>query len=308
MGPIVEAFFWGSAIALAAPILLAALGEIIAERAGMFTVGIEGFMLSGAFAAVAGSIVTDSATVGLLVAMTVGTALGVIYGLGVVYSRADQVVIGIGFNLVVLGLTSMLRRVWFPTGMSSPEVGALGPTRIPLLADIPWAGEVFFDQSPIVYALYVLVPLTGWLLMDSRPGLLVRAAGDGAVAAESHGVPVLRTRLIAMSINGCLCGAAGGALIFVAAGGIFVDNMVSGRGYLVLALVMFSRWRPGWAALGAVLFGAADALQYVGQAAFGDAVPTAVFLMAPFLLALITWVVIGNRSAGPSDIGRPLLL
>ena len=308
MSSMLEAFFWASAIALAAPLLLAALGEIISERAGMFTVGIEGFMLSGAFAAVAGAVATGSATLGLLIALVVGAVLGLLYGLGAAYSRADQVVLGIGFNLIVLGLTSLLRRAWFSRGMTAPDVGWLTRLRIPLLADIPWIGEVLFDQSPVVYLLYVLVPVVAWFLRSTRSGLLVRATGDGAVAADSHGVPVLRVRLAAMTVNGLFCGAAGAVLVLVSAGGIFVDNMVNGRGYLVLALVMFARWRPLWAAVGAVLFGAADALQYIGQAAFGDAVPTALFLMAPFVLALAAWVIIGNRSTGPSDLGRPFLV
>lgn len=307
MSTILESFFWASAIALAAPLLLAALGEIVTERAGMFTVGIEGYMLAGAFSTVAAAIVTGSPGAGLFIAMVVGSLLGALYGLGVAYARADQVVIGIGFNLVILGLTSMLRRVWFPTGMSAPDVAWLGRTEIPGLAKIPWLGNVLFNQSPIVYVLYALVPVVGWLLIHSRPGLLVRAVGDGAIAANSHGVPVLRTRLVAMTVNGLLCGAAGGTLVLVSAGGIFVDNMVNGRGYLVLALVMFSRWRPAWAAVGAVLFGAADSLQYIGQAAFGNAIPPAAFLMAPFILALVAWVLIGNRSPAPSDMGRPFL-
>lgn len=307
MHNLVESFFWASAIALAAPILLAALGETFAQRAGVFTIGIEGLMLSGAFGAAAVASWSGDVIVGFVGAALAGAVLGALYGVAVVLFRADQVVVGIGFNLIVLGATSMLRRGLFPTGMEVPSTSALDRHELPLLGDIPWIGEVLFDQSPVVYALYVLTPLAVFLLFHTRVGLLVRAVGDGALASSATGIRVPRIRMWVMVVNGTLAGAAGATLVLVNAGGVFVDNLVDGRGYLVLALTMFARWHPGWVALGAVLFGAADALQFIAQATFGGHVPTAVFLMAPYLLALAAWVVMGKRSRAPSDLGVPLL-
>lgn len=307
MNSLIDTFFWASAISLAAPLLLGALGETFAQRAGMFTIGLEGLMLSGAFVAVAGSIWSGSLLVGLLLAIGVTALLGAAYAVAIVGCRADQVVVGIGFNLVALGVTSILRRQWFPSGMTAPRSDIFSDRAIPLLSDIPWLGAVLFDQNPLVYALYLVVPLCAYILHRTRVGLLVRAAGDGAAAAESAGISVVRVRFVTMTINGAFAGAAGAALVLIDAGGVFVDNIVDGRGYLVLALTMFARWKPVWVALGAVLFGAADALQFIGQAAFGENVPTAVFLMAPYLVALIAWAVMGNRSAAPSDLGKPLL-
>jgi len=307
MSNLIETFFWASAIGLAAPLLLAGLGETFAQRAGVFTIGIEGMMLCGAFSAVAMSIATGDVVLGLFFAALFGAAIGAAYGAAVVLSRADQVVVGIGFNLVAIGVTSTLRRQLFPDGMTVPDVGVLRDRPIPGLSEIPWIGPVFFEQNLAVYLLYVLVPIAAWLLFRTRTGLLVRASGDGAEAASSAGIRVLRVRMWAMAVNGLCAGAAGGTLVLIDAGGVFVDNMVDGRGYLVLALVMFARWQPIWVAVGAVLFGAADALQFLAQATFGGHVPTAAFLMALYVVALVAWVVMGGRSKAPTDLGRPLM-
>lgn len=307
MHSLIETFFWASALGLSAPILLAALGETFAQRAGVFTIGIEGLMLSGAFTAAAVAAATGDVLTGFAVAIVVTAGLGVLYACAVVLCRADQVVVGIGFNLIALGATSLLRRQLFPRGMTTPDSSIVDRRAIPLLSDIPWLGRVLFDQSPFVYLLYVLTPLAAFVLFRTRAGLLVRAVGDGADAAAAAGIPVLRVRMLVMLLNGALAGAAGAALVLINSGGVFVDNLVDGRGYLVLALTMFARWRPLWVAVGAVLFGAADALQFIAQAAFGGHVPTAVFLMAPYLLALVAWVVMGRRSQAPTDLGRPLL-
>lgn len=307
MEALLGVFFWSSVVGLAAPLLLGALGETLAQRAGLFTIGLEGFMLAGAFVSVAGAVLTGNAVAGLLFGAVMGAVLGLAYAGLVVYARADQVVIGIGFNLVVLGLTSMLRRLWFPGGMTAPDVSALSGWRIPLLADIPWVGDVLFAQSPAVYLVYLLVPVTSWVLWRSRWGLDLRASGDGAIAAAAQGVPVLRTRAFAMILNGALAGTAGGILVLVFSGGAFVDDITAGRGYLVLALTMFARWRPVRVMAGAVAFGVADALQYIGQMIIGDAVPPALFLMAPYLLALLAWLLMSRGARGPADIGVPLL-
>lgn len=308
MHNLVESFFWASALGLSAPILLAALGETFAQRAGIFTIGIEGLMLGGAFTAAAVAAATRDVPAGFAVATVLTAGLGVLYAWAVVLCRADQVVVGIGFNLIVLGATSLLRRQLFPRGMDTPDASIMDHRAIPLLSDIPWVGPVFFDQSPFVYLLYVLTPLAAFVLFRTRIGLLLRAAGDGAEAAASSGIPVVRVRMLVMLLNGALAGAAGAALVLINSGGVFVDNLVDGRGYLVLALTMFARWHPLWVAVGAVLFGAADALQFIAQATFGGHVPTAVFLMAPYLLALVAWVVMGRRSQAPTDLGRPLLI
>lgn len=307
MGGILGIYFWSSVIGLAAPLLLASLGETLAQRAGLFTIGIEGFMLGGAFTSVAVGVWTGNALAGLAAGILAGAALGMVYALLVVTARADQIVIGIGFNLIVLGLTSLFRRTWFQGGMTVPDQTSLAAWKIPGLSEIPWLGGVLFAQSPAVYVVYLLVPVVSWVLWRSRWGLEMRASGDNAIAASAQGVPVQGVRFWTMVLNGAMCGAAGAILVLVQAGGVFADNITSGRGYLVLALTMFARWLPWRVLVGALVFGAADALQYVGQAIVGDAVAPAIFLMAPYLLALVAWLFMSNRVPGPRDIGVPLL-
>lgn len=307
MGGILGIYFWSSVIGLAAPLLLASLGETLAQRAGLFTIGIEGFMLGGAFTSVAVGVWSGSAVTGLAAGVLVGAALGAVYAALIVYARADQIVVGIGFNLIVLGLTSLFRRTWFEGGMTVPDQTSLGDWKVPGLSDIPWVGGVLFSQSPAIYVVYLLVPVVAWVLWRSRAGLSIRASGDGALAAAAQGVPVLRVRFWTMVVNGVLCGAAGSILVLVFAGGVFADNITSGRGYLVLALTMFARWLPWRVLVGALVFGAADALQYIGQAIVGDAISPAIFLMAPYLLALVAWLFMSNKIPGPRDIGVPLL-
>lgn len=307
MGGILGIYFWSSVVGLAAPLLLASLGETLAQRSGLFTIGIEGFMLGGAFTSVAVGVWTGNAVAGLFAGLAAGAVLGAVYALLVVYARADQVVVGIGFNLVVLGLTSLFRRTWFEGGMTVPDQSSLAAWDIPGLSQIPWIGGVLFSQSPVVYVVYLLVPVTSWVLWRSRWGLEMRAAGDGAIAASAQGIPVLSVRFWTMVVNGALCGTAGAILVLVEAGGVFADNITSGRGYLALALTMFARWLPWRVLVGALVFGAADALQYIGQAIVGDAIAPALFLMAPYLLALVAWLFMSNKVPGPRDIGVPLL-
>ncbi|OAA25383.1 nucleoside ABC transporter membrane protein [Frankia sp. EI5c] len=299
-------FFWSSALALAAPLLLAALGETVVQRAGMFNVGLEGMMLVGAFAGVAATIRCGGAVVGLVVAVAVGALVGLGYAVAVGWARADQVVIGIGFNLAAIGVTSLLRREWFGSGMTAADLGVLDDLRIPGLASIPFLGPVLFDQSPLVYLSYLVLPVVAWALAGTRAGLLIRAVGDGAAAADAHGVPVLRVRAAALAFGGATAGLAGAILALVQSGGVFVDNMAAGRGFLALALTIFARWIPWRVVVGAVAFGALDALQYRGQAEFEN-IPSSLFLMAPFLLALIAWVMLGDTRSAPRDLGKPFI-
>ncbi len=307
MTTLMGAFFWASAVALAAPLFWAVVGEIFAERSGVFTVGLEGLMLASAFVAAAASALTGNAFIGVAIAVAVAALLGGLYGIAVVLFRADQVVVGIGFNLVVLGVTSLLRRQLFPSGMPAVDGWLTRRHALPILSDIPWIGQVLFQQSAFVYGGYVLLIGAMYVLYRTRFGLVARAVGDGAEASVAIGLRVLRARMRAMVLNGALAGVGGAALVLSNAGGVFVDNLVNGRGFLVLALAMFARWRPGWAAVGALLFGAADALQFLAQASFGEQIPTAFFLAAPYVLALLAWAIMGRRSEVPSDLGKPLL-
>lgn len=307
MGELVGTFFWASTVRLAAPIFLAAIGETIVERAGMFNIGIEGMMLVGAFAGVAGGTVTGNTFVGLLLAVIVTGFLGFLYGVLVAVFRADQVVTGIGFNIVVLGGTSLLRSSWLSERIVPLSPGLLGSHAIPALSSIPFVGRVFFDQSPIVYAAYVILSVTSFYLFRTRSGLLLRAVGERATAADSAGVPVTAIRIAAMTFGGVMAGMAGAYLSIVATSGVFIDNMTLGRGFLAIAIAIFGKWNPYRVALAALLFGAAQALQFSSQALFGESVSPPLLLMLPFVLAIVVWATMGRGNTAPQDLGRPFI-
>lgn len=307
MSDLLTAVFWASAVRLSAPMFIAAIGETIVQRAGMFNIGIEGMMLVGAFAGVAGSSVGGSAAVGMLIAVLVTGALGCVYGVIVAAFRADQVVAGVGLNILAIGATSLLRSTWLASQAGSVSPGFLAQKAIPVLSEIPFIGPVFFTQSPIVYAAYVILPTSAFFLFRMRSGLTLRAVGEQALAADSAGVRVIGTRIAAMTFGGAMAGMAGAYLSLVATSGVFIDNMTLGRGFLAIAITIFGRWRPFYVALAALLFGAAEALQFSGQALFGESVPTSLLMMFPFVLAIIAWVVMGRSEAAPDDLGRPFL-
>jgi general nucleoside transport system permease protein len=306
MSQLTLALFVASAVRLTVPILLAAFGELVSERAGIFNVGIEGMMLFGAFSAVAGAGWTSSAPGGLAVGAAFGCLSGLVLGVFVVLLRADQVVAGIGLNILALGVTSFLRDQFLKSQLTPVTAGVLGPQRIPVLADIPVVGRGFFDQSPLVYAAGAIALALYAFLRYTSAGLVLRSVGEGATAADAAGVPVLRVRLLAIGFTGLLAGLGGGYLSLVAGGGVFVDNMTGGRGYLAIAIAIFGRWQPLWVVAAALFFGAADALQYQGQA-LGLTVPTPILLMSPFLLALVAWVALGKSKTAPADLGRPFI-
>lgn len=300
------ALFLASAVRLAGPVLFAALGEVVSERAGVFNVGLEGMMLFGAFGAVAGTQATGNTIVGALAGVGVGGFSGLVLGVIVGYFRADQIVAGIGFNLLALGLTSFLRNELLASSTEAANIGLLGPWAIPGLSKIPVLGEGVFTQSPLIY-LAVILAVVLWLsLRFSVPGLVLRSVGENAAAADAAGVPVVGIRVASVVFAGVMAGLGGALLALVQTGGLFIDNMTGGRGYLAIAIAIFGRWQPLWVCAAALLFGAADALQYQGQT-IGISVPTPILLMFPFLLALAAWVLLGRGRAAPQELGRPFV-
>jgi simple sugar transport system permease protein len=178
--------------------------------------------------------------------------------------------------------------------------------RVPGLYQLPIIGRGFFMQSPVLYVAVAVAVLLWLMLRFTRMGLIIRAVGEGADAADAAGISVTMVRFGAMAFTGLCAGVAGGYLTLVASGGVFVDNAISGRGYLAVATVIFSRWNPLWILLASVLFGFADAMQYQGQE-IGLSISPELLLMLPFVLALLAWVLIGNGNSGPSEMGLPFL-
>ncbi|WP_214105874.1 ABC transporter permease [Acrocarpospora catenulata] len=279
-------------VVLAVPILLAAGGELVSQRSGVMNVGLEGMMLFGAFFGFFTVERTGSTWLGLLAGVAAGTALAVVMALLAVTLRADQIVVGVGINLLAAGVTIFLnRQLYLDAGQVTVDRMARLP--IPLLADLPLVGPVLFDQSPVVYLCYAIVPVTAWALYRRRWGLAVRGSGELPEAVETAGINVNRVRWGAVLIAGGLAGL-GGAFLSVAQVGLFIEGMTGGRGFLALAAVVFGKWHPRGMVLACLLFGGADALQLRLQNA--ETIPPVVWLAA--VAVAVVFLVLRLRRGG----------
>lgn len=290
-----------ASLRLAAPLLLAALGELIVQRSGVVNIGIEGMMLTGAFAAFAVAVATGSPGWGAASAVGAGATLAAVFAFFAVVRRADQIVVGTAINLLALGATGLALRTLHPAG--APEAPVVASLVVPGLAELPWLGSVLFRQTGYVYGGVLLALLLAWGLRGTRPGLRLRAVGEAARAADAEGVRVTATRFTAVLVGGALAGLAGSALS-IDQSSTFTEEITAGRGFIALTIVIFGRWLPFGALGAALLFGAATAMQFRLQAR-GYAVPYPVFLMLPYVVTLGVLTFASGRARAPADLGRP---
>lgn len=302
-----SAFFvtWLSAtVRLSGPLLLAALGETFAERAGILNVGIEGTILLGALASYLVTYATGEVWLGLLAAVLAGLVSNLLLAWMYVTVRASQVVVGIVFNVLALGVASFVYRLVLGAAASPQTVAMFAPLHIPLLSDIPGAGPVLFNHTILLYLTFALVPLAHLLLFRTGFGLALRAAGENPKAADNAGIDVPRMRYVGTLISGAAAGAAGGYLM-LAEVGLFRETIVSGQGFIALAIVILGRWNPWKAAVAALVFGAADALQLSLQM-FGAAVPPQLLLSLPYVLTILAISgLIGRSAVQPAALMQP---
>ncbi|MEA2527437.1 MAG: ral nucleoside transport system permease protein [Thermomicrobiales bacterium] len=286
----------------AVPLVLAGLGEAVAERAGLLNLGIEGMMLSGCFFGFWAAYHTESLTVGMLAAVAAGLVLGLIFGFLTISLRVDQVLVGLAITIFSAGLTGFLFRDLFGGQNVSAAVDPI-QVAIPVLRDIPIIGEPFFDRQLIFYLGWGLVPVFAWLLVRTRFGLNVRAVGENPFAADAAGVNVIRTRYLAIAIGGAMAGFAGGYLA-VADLKIFTIGMTVGQGFIALAITMLGRWNPYRIVVGAILFGMLRALAD-GLPILGVDVRTEFIGMLPYIGIMLGLVVLAGRTALPAALGVP---
>lgn len=300
MGPFDSAWLI-AAIGLSVPLLWAALGELISERAGVLNIGLEGMILGGAFAsfAVAGS--TGSPWLGVLAAVGVGVLLAAIMAFFSIEAGADQIVVGLGLFILAGGATAFANQQLY-SGTTQVTTPTISIVDLPGLVDLPVIGKALFHQTLLGYGAFLAVPLVYLLLWRTNWGLAVRATGEAPDASEAGGIAVRRVRWTATLCAG-IGGGLSGAVLTTGTIGVFGDNMSSGRGFIALAAVVFGRWRPVGALVACLVFGGADALQLRLQA-IGD-VPQAVWIVASAIVAL---TVVGRvRSAQRSGL-RGLML
>ena len=299
-------------IAAGTVLLFAAIGEILAERAGVLNLGVEGMMLIGAVAAFSVTLSTGNPWLGLIAAMVVGALLGLLHGVVTIHLLADQVVSGLAVTFLGTGLARVLGE-----GLTNASAARLPSARIPLLADLPILGPIVFNQNVLVYIGFLLVPAAWFWIERTRPGLHLRAVGEAPAAADAQGIGVHRLRLVYVAIGGLLAGLAGATITIGVNPGWFGDQTVNGRGWIAVGLVIFARWSPIRAAFGAYLFAAITpwilAMQGVDTIAgfpnpFLPGRSATFFLeMLPYLF-VITVVILGSRGALRRRIGAPAAL
>jgi ABC-type uncharacterized transport system permease subunit len=287
-----------SALALGTPLLFAALGELVSERAGILNIGVEGLMLTGAFAGFLGCWSTGSPLVGMAAAAGAAMVLGLVLAVWIVGLDADQVVAGAALNILALGLTGVAYRAVFGVTGAALTVPTFRPLAIG--GHAPWL--IPLRQPAPVYVALALVPLVWVVLARTRLGLALRAVGEAPDAAASLGIPVATMRVGAILVAALLAGIGGGYLS-LAYSNTFVEGMSAGRGFIALAIVVFGRWRPLGILAGALLFGAASAGQFHLQAA-GIAVSYHLLLMLPYVLTLGVLAFTSGTAAAPAALGR----
>lgn len=295
-----------AAIRIATPLLLAALGGILSERAGVFAVGLEGMMLAGAFAATVGAFATGSIAAGIALALLGGAIIGVAVAVVAVRFRADNMVTGLAANILALGLTSYLLRVVAGSGgrPAAIHLAPLAAWPIPLLSDIPVLGPLLFVHPPLTYLALLGCAALTFFLGRTAAGLTLRATGENPEAAFASGANPMRVRILAVVACGAIAGL-GGAVLSLQQVGTFTDGMTGGRGYLALASLIVGRWTPWGAALACLIFGAAEAFELRLQT-FGIPVSSYIVQMSPYLIALAVLAGLGQSSRMPAAIGRPL--
>jgi simple sugar transport system permease protein len=293
--------FLAAGLLLATPILLAALGELLVERTGVLNIGVEGTMLAGAFAAALAASATGDAGLGALAAVGMGVIVAALFAGATLFLGADQIIAGAAINLLALGATGTLYRALLGGTGAPLLLPSLPPLPVPLLADLPFVGRIFFSQNAVVYVAIIVVPILAVLLSRTGLGLRLRAIGDHPAAASSLGYSVRAHRFWATLVGGAL-GGLGGATLTLAATNTFVEGITAGRGFVALAVVVFGRWSPWGVLAGALLFGLASALQFQLQAA-ALSIPYQAFLMLPYVLTLVVLVVSSGSAAAPRALG-----
>lgn len=291
-------------ITASTPLLLAALGELVAERSGVLNLGVEGMMAMGAACSFAAAVTFDSTLIGVACGILAGVLMAALFAMVVLGFAANQVGSGLALTIFGLGLSGLI---------GAPFVGSrrdpIAQLSLPGLTDLPYVGRVLFGQDPFVYLSVALTILVALYLRRTRSGLTLRSVGENHTSAHALGLPVLRTRFLAVLFGGACAGLAGAYLALVYTR-FWSPGMTAGRGWIALALVVFAAWRPGWALIGAYIFGTATVLQLHAQAA-QIGVPSQLLSAAPYLATILALLLLslrhGRAIGAPGSLGLPFV-
>lgn len=289
-----------SIVTASTPLLLAAIGELVVERSGVLNLGVEGMMIMGAVCAFAASLTTGNPYLGILAGIAGGMAMAFLFGILTLTLVANQVATGLALTLLGLGLSGMIGENFVGT----PGI-KLTPWEIPGLSDLPLVGHALFGQDPLFYSAILIVIGVSWFLFRSRLGLILRAVGENHGSAHALGYNVVQVRYLAVLFGGFCAGLAGAYLSLVYTS-LWIENMTAGRGWIALALVVFSSWLPGRITIGAYLFGAVSILQFHAQGA-GVGIPSQLLSALPYLATIVALVVI-SRNRAVARINTPACL
>ncbi|GLS22246.1 ABC transporter permease [Labrys miyagiensis] len=298
------------------PLLLASLAALFSERAGIVDIGIEGKMLAGAFASAVVAAQSGSALLGLIAGMIVAILMAMLHGFASITHRGNQVVSGLAINILASGLTSTLGNAWYLRGGQTPQL--IGDARFQAITwpfadqirELPILGSLYAGllsgHPGLVYVAFLAVPLTAWIVRETRFGLRLRAVGEHPAAVDTAGISVTRMRYLALVITGVLCGMAG-AYLSTAQNAGFGRDMTAGRGYLALAALIFANWRPWPVLVACLLFGFLEALQarLQGTFAFGFEVPVELVQALPYILTVVLLAGLMGRAEPPHACGTP---
>jgi general nucleoside transport system permease protein len=293
----------GATMRMATPIIYATLGEILTERAGVLNLGIEGTMLMGAMTGFLVTFSSGSLWLGVLAAAGVGMLLGFLMAFLAVHLGLSQHVSGLGITLFATGLAMFVYRLHFGSPTVPPIIHPFNQISLPLLSRIPLIGPGLFPQYSLTYFAWLLIPALSFLLYKTHLGLKIRTVGENPVVADTVGVNVSLTRTLCLVIGGGLMGV-GGAFLTLAHQNMFLIDVIGGRGWVAIAMVIFGNWDPLKGALGALIFGFLDGLQLRLQG-MGIAVSFHLFLMIPYLLTIVALISVSRKASIPAALLKP---
>lgn len=303
-----SATFWVpllyTAVMMSAPLLIASIGELFAEKSGVLNLGIEGIMITGASVGFIVSFLTKSNFLGVLGGATIGFILGLIFAFLVTTLELDQILTGIGVWIAGIGLGTLF--IHEVNGVTTgSRIQTMGAFEIPLLSRLPLLGDILFSQNLLVYFSFILVPITAFIFYKTSFGLRIRAVGENPEAADSRGINVHRTRQWCVIIGGILAGIAG-AYLPLAYVGSYSHMMTAGRGFMAIAVVIFANWNPSKTILGALIFSTSIAFQ-IRLRAVGVDIAAPLLHMIPYIVTLVALVIITRRAGAPSALTKPFI-
>ena len=296
--------FWAASLRIATPLIFGVLGALLCEKSGVLNLGIEGIFVAGAMAGWMAVWLGLGLWGGVLVAALTGAFFGLIHAILTVPLGLSQHVSGLGVTLFATSVSYFAYRTALPNVSSPPRIEPFRALDIPLLSDLPFLGPVLFQQTALTWLALLMVAVVWYVLERTPLGVAIKAVGDNPDSVDAQGLSVYGLRIGAVVAGSALM-ALGGAFLTMSAFDAFFFGMVNGRGWICIALVIFASWRPGKALLGALLFGAFDALQVRLQTQVGALVPGQVFLMAPYILSIFALVIAARRAEYPRALLKP---